>query len=226
MQDDPSQMESWNPYGYEPDTFAAAREQLRSAQLDDESNPSPEYRLAKQLQRQKSVLAAKEFVRQKGMTGELASLLEVLPPKSSAPLIQSSERSNLGRVLSKGGKPLDAVEALLKAIELNDGNINAHYHLSLVYFDLHNTPGGDADEDYLAKSLARAEGALKRAPNRGDVEAHIGEIYLALGDRKTALKHFKRAVKHSPDNDGLRLQYKALIRHPILNWFVRKWTNT
>lgn len=213
MTQDPLQAESWNPFGYDPEALSKVREKMRETGSAMDQSEKFLTMFANDLHRKNSVLAAQEYARQSKMTGDIASMLETLSPQPKA---MSFEQSNLAVILHMGGKSKDAMTALEKAIELNNNNANAFYQLSAIYFSLRkNTFFGlrnIKDDANLAKSLTLAEEASKRAPNRGDVEAHLGEILLARKDREAAITHFKRAMELAPDNDGLNMKYKKITR--------------
>lgn len=213
MTQDPLHAESWNPFGYDPDALSKAREKMHEAGLVTDRREKFLTMFASNLHRKNSVLAAQEYACRSEMTGDIASMLETLSPKPKA---LSLEQSNLAKILHRVGESKGAIMALKKAIDLDNNNASAFYQLSVIYFSLQkNTFFGlrnIKDDTNLAKSLTLAEEASKRAPNWGDVEAHLGEILLVRKDREAAITHFKRAMELAPDNDGLNKKYKKITR--------------
>lgn len=211
IQDDPEQAVSWNPFGYDPEAFTAARENMRRTISDKEQRQHYHEMIADQLRRGKSVLAAQEYSRQQKMTGDIAEMVESLPHGVYTPENNSSEQVNFARILHNGGKSQKAVAALEKAIALNTNNVTAYFMMSKIYFELHGRRLALSKNSKLSKSLTMAVDAAKRAPNRGDIQAHLGEIYLEHNDLNTAIAHYMKAVELAPDNAAFKLKLSTLM---------------
>jgi tetratricopeptide (TPR) repeat protein len=89
-------------------------------------------------------------------------------------------QANLGYVLFKIGKPVEAVNAERAALKLDDNNFTAHYQLGRFLL-----LAGDAK--LLAEAALHLRRALEIDPRRSEVRFDLLTAYRALGDQPNAI---------------------------------------
>ena len=89
-------------------------------------------------------------------------------------------QANLGYVLFKIGKPVEAISAERMALKLDDDNFTAHYQLGRFLLLA-------GDPKLLAESAAHLRRALEIDPRRSEVRFDLLTAYRALGDQPNAI---------------------------------------
>jgi tetratricopeptide (TPR) repeat protein len=111
----------------------------------------------------------------------------------------------LGISLAKLGQYDEAEKAMRETLALYPDNVQAHYFLALVLFDLADqVPGREAGvpEAALAKyreSAAHSRRTLDLKPDHGLAHLCLGRALLVLGQRDEALKELRAAVACKPE---------------------------
>jgi len=98
-------------------------------------------------------------------------------------------------------KRYQEAKAAFKAMNLNE------YQITYVAFDLLNRKPANLEA---AKNIL--ETAQEQYPASAIVYSRWGDYYLKIGDKANAIKHYQRAIKLDPSDEGTKEILKALLK--------------
>lgn len=135
----------------------------------------------------------------------------------------------LGKLYAQRNEPERAVDIYRRARQYDPNNAQARYELANIFLDNDNGryailsirsalaldkrfehlvgPLKDASTLQAAGLLSRA---LEETPDNAPLQAFLGKLYLKLGDRQKALKHYELAKQYDPHDVSVRATIASL----------------
>ncbi len=97
--------------------------------------------------------------------------------------------NNLGTLLQRSGKPVEALEEYNRALQLNPDFAEAHYNVGNV----------QSDAGKLQEAIAHYERAIQIDPRYAAAYNNLGNALLKLGRVQDAIARFEQAVQFKPN---------------------------
>jgi tetratricopeptide (TPR) repeat protein len=108
--------------------------------------------------------------------------------------------NNLGKVLYKLKKPIDAEEQFRRAIQIEPYLAEPHYNLGIIL----------TDEEYYEDAKKEYETALESEPTNADYLNSLGYVLVELGQYKKAKEYFEEAISSDPTHGKAHHNLAAL----------------
>lgn len=167
-----------------------------------------------------------EILRRRGdLDGAAEQLGMALRYRNRSPAIYYA----LGKLYAQRNEPERAVDLYRRARQYDPNNAQARYELAHIFLDNDNgryailsirsalaldkrfehlvEPLKDVSTLQAAELLAHA---LEKTPENAPLQAFLGKLYLKLGDRQKALKHYELAKQYDPHDVSVRAAIASL----------------
>lgn len=120
--------------------------------------------------------------------------------------------NNLSNAYYKQGRVNDAINAAVKAIELEPD-------LGVAYYNLGNLYAGQGQFDLAKKYF---EEAIRLYPNYAEARSNLGQLIAERGDMETGIQYFRKAIKLNPSVSRAQLNLGvALAKQGRLDEAIR-----
>lgn len=143
--------------------------------------------------------------------GDQAGALAALERAAAADPASAEVRAEIASFQLRRNRRSDAEAAALQALKLDDGNLEAHRVLGLIYsanVDAMNARTPEAQIEAAARqAITHLERAAGETSAGSDIQIHysLGRLYLRVGDASKAVAAFTRVVNQNPDSAQGRL---------------------
>jgi tetratricopeptide (TPR) repeat protein/4-amino-4-deoxy-L-arabinose transferase-like glycosyltransferase len=108
------------------------------------------------------------------------------------PIIEVRDQTylNLGSLLAQEGRPVEAIDALSKAVSLDPGHAEPHFRLGLAF----------RDAGQLKPAIEELTAAVQLRPDHADAHIALGVLLRGEGRSAASLEHFRAAARHAPES--------------------------
>lgn len=184
---------------------AAADEWARTARDAPEDTHWPDAYAAELLQwalsRDQRLGQAARLQREQRYAEAVAMLKQILESEESPP---AAVYESLGNNLVHLGQHAEAEQAFEAVLRLSPNDVETHTRLALIRLfqgEIRENKFGDRPgaEVHYRRARASAEKAVQLKPDLGESRATLGQILLALGERKAAITELRASLRSRPE---------------------------
>lgn len=143
--------------------------------------------------------------------GDQAGALAALERAAAADPASAEVRAEIASFQLRRNRRTESETAALQALKLDDGNLEAHRVLGLIYsanVDAMNARTPEAQVEAAARqAIIHLERAAGETSAGTDIQIHysLGRLYLRIGNAGKAIEAFNRVVAQNPDSAQARL---------------------
>jgi tetratricopeptide (TPR) repeat protein len=143
--------------------------------------------------------------------GDQAGALAALERAAAADPASAEVKAEIASFQLRRNRRADAETAALQALKIDDGNLEAHRVLGLIYsanVDAMNARTPEAQVEAAARqAITHLERVVSEVGAGTDIQIHysLGRLYLRIGDAARAVESFTRVVNQNPESAQGRL---------------------